>query len=81
MKLLSVVLSTYVGAGGCGCFISISVCHAAVASWLLSKADYISYSEAEVTMLFNILHSVWMDPFGFGFGCALSMSLMKSLRN
>ena len=77
MKLIDVALSTFIGAGGCWCSIYISARRIAVASWIFSKADTISHYEAEATTLFNMLHSVWICPFSFGW--ALSISLTKSI--
>ena len=78
MNLLVVVLSNFIGAGSCGWSISITARLITVASWSLSKAVAISHSKAEATILFRILHSVWTDPFNFGW--TLSTSLIKSLR-
>ena len=63
MKLIAVVFSTCVGAGGCGWSISISVCYITVESWPFSNDYAISHSAAEATMFLIILHSVLTCPF------------------
>ena len=79
MKIIDVVLSDCVVAGGCGWHVSSSVRHIAVESLPLSNSDAISHSAAEATLLLSILHRMCADPFIFGW--VFSISLVKLIIN
>jgi len=61
----AVVLSTWMGVGGCGHPMSVNVCRIAVASLQLTKRDPNSASVADDIACFKILQSVCIAPFNF----------------
>ena len=73
MKLIDVVMSTCAGAGGYGRSIYISARHDMVMSWPFSKAEDVSHSADEATMILTIFHSTRTDPLSFGWTLSTSL--------
>ena len=61
-KLTAVVLSTWIGVGGCGWPISSRQMRRGMASLAERKAEPISASAAELITFFMILESTWITP-------------------
>ena len=62
----AVELSTCMGVGGCGHFISISVVRMGTISLELGKRVPSSASASEDMMLRRILHTIWIIPLMIG---------------
>ena len=61
-KASAVVLSNYIGVGGCGCPISCNQVLIGTSSWPLIYVAQISASAADPITLLIIFHKVWMGP-------------------
>ena len=67
VKLMAVVLLTWIGAGSCSCSRNFSVCHKRIASFTLSKVAVISVSAVEDITFLRMVLIVCIAPFGFAY--------------